>query len=164
MGSSPQRPCRHSQISCLRPASRACDGATRPFSGSTSLTIVRAVAKRYRTGSHLGCPTRSRCGNRKRGNLAVTLEQTRHRTCLSNPLTSLFFCRRISTTAPGRESPQVRLASRVSFQAARTPSSKTTWPRLSKRHVEAGYPRPLVASACWPIAVGLSWTSLRGHQ
>lgn len=68
-----------------RPASRACDGATRPFRGSTSLTIVEAVAKTYRTGSHLGCPTKSRCGNRKRGNLAATFEQTRHRTYRSNP-------------------------------------------------------------------------------
>jgi len=66
-----------------RPASRVCDGAIRAFRGSTN------------------CPTIGRCGNRTRGNLAATLEQTRHRTCPSNPLTSLSFCRRISTHRAG---------------------------------------------------------------
>ena len=128
-----------------RPASRACDGAIRAFRGSTSLTIVEAVAKRYRTGSHLGCPTKSRCGNRKRGNLAATLEQTRHRTCPSNPLTSLSFCRRKA---------QARRAENDVRYVWPIAELKTALASLSKRHVEAGYPSPLVASACWPIATG----------
>ena len=108
-----------------RPASRVCDGAIRAFRGSTN------------------CPTIGRCGNRTRGNLAATLEQTRHRTCPSNPLTSLSSCRR---KAPARraENDLSYVWPTVCRSMGPVRRDQDHMAPLSKRqrHVEAGYARP----------------------